>query len=156
MPAFAELLNALPADHPRTIYRGPGTVAFWNGKASVELVVHATHAADVLGTALPINTERGVGEHRQMVNWTLPFARRILRASPPVAIQVEGGEWHLRDGEEQATITGSSSDVTLALYGRRSAEVAVIKRPATSGLTLAGRLCGLPAGARSKEHRRAS
>ncbi|MEV6772803.1 maleylpyruvate isomerase family mycothiol-dependent enzyme [Nocardia sp. NPDC051030] len=129
--AIVEALSVDPETEAWIFARSmPRTVGFWRRRRAQETLMHLWDGQNALGTAEPFETELaedGITEVFEM------FAQRMiyrgLATAPEVALALRatdtGQSWTYGPGEAVAEISGTASDLLLALWGRTPASDAV-------------------------------
>ena len=121
------LLDALGRDPatPAWTFFPPRTVAFWHRRRALETLVHRWDAENAIGLKSsldPMLADDGVAE---VFHDMAPRQIRLGRHSAPEhAVQVSaadtGSSWVWGPGEPVATITATSAELLLMLWGRMS------------------------------------
>ena len=132
-PAELECFTFL-ADAPRP-------VVFWSRRQTHETAMHRVDAESTTGSITPLLAEFAADGVDEMLTGFVPRKHTPLHADPPVSLAVRltdaPGTWHLtisagpgvtvRDaGDADCTVSGSASDVYLALWNRQGVEPLMI------------------------------
>ncbi|AYF73285.1 maleylpyruvate isomerase family mycothiol-dependent enzyme [Nocardia yunnanensis] len=130
--AIVESLSVDPATPAWTFTSlMPRTVGFWQRRRAQETLMHLWDGQDALGTAEAIEPHLaadGITEVFEM------FAHRMIQRGlakePRSAVRVHttdtGDNWTYGPGAPVAEISGTASDLLLALWGRKSLEDAAL------------------------------
>ncbi|MCW2621974.1 MAG: hypothetical protein JWL64_1576 [Frankiales bacterium] len=119
------VLSSTDPSTPCQGFDGPDTVAFWIRRMAQETAVHrvdAQGAATGPGSHEPIEAELAADGIAEVLEVFLPRQIALGRSSGPpcgLVLRSPEGTWRW-EGPEPVTVTGTSSDVLLALWGRPS------------------------------------
>lgn len=126
--AMVETLSVDPATPAWTFTSAmPRTVGFWQRRRALETLVHVWDGHNTFGTPEafdPAIASDGVSEVFEL--FAPRMIKRGLATEPEVALGLRstdtGQSWTYGPGEPVAELTGTSSDLLLALWQRKDAE----------------------------------
>ena len=143
-----ETLRAAPDDVQCFTFLAdaPAPVMFWSRRQSHETAMHRVDAQSATGSITPLVPEYAADGIDEMLTGFVPRKHVPLHAEPPVTLAVRltdaAGTWHLtisagpgvtvrEDRPGDCTISGSASDVYLALWNRQGVEPLTIEGDAS-------------------------
>ncbi|MEU4323517.1 maleylpyruvate isomerase family mycothiol-dependent enzyme [Nocardia fluminea] len=105
----------------------PRTVGFWRRRRAHETLMHLWDGQNALGEADPFDPDLAVDGVDEVFELFAPrMIHRGLAVEPDVALRVRatdtGNSWTYGPGEPVAELTGTASDLLLALWARKSGD----------------------------------
>ncbi|TCJ99050.1 maleylpyruvate isomerase family mycothiol-dependent enzyme [Nocardia alba] len=105
----------------------PRTVGFWRRRRAHETLMHLWDGQHTLGEADPFDPDLAVDGIDEVFTLFAPrMIQRGLAAAPEVALRLRatdtGSDWTYGPGESVAELTGTASDLLLALWARKTGD----------------------------------